>query len=277
MNPYDIHVQSDHFDGPLGLLLALIQKEDLSLKDLDISKITHQYLGYVNRMREINFDLAGDYLFMAATLLFLKSKNCLSDEESESLLIDQGVNQTGITTKAELIRRLEELDRFQRLGEKLWALPKKGHEIFTKPRINKKAIVDSILTPVELEKIVDAMLDLISKENRKYKVVKRDRLSIKEKLQYLREYLQEGDKKNFSELLFKSEETELDDKIITFISLLELARLKKITLFQNQAYSEILIQVVDTLKNFDVESADGFEPEDAPPAEALEAPTTTIQ
>ena len=67
-------VKTEYFDGPLGLLLSLVQREEMDVRKLDLTKVTKQYLSYLTRMHELNFDKAGDYLFLAATLLLLKSK-----------------------------------------------------------------------------------------------------------------------------------------------------------------------------------------------------------
>ena len=173
-----IQVKTDHFDGPLGLLLLLVQKEEMDIRKLNLTKITQQYLGYLSQMRELNFDVAGDYLFLAATLLHLKSKTAITEEEVARLK-ENADTDLNITSEADLIKRLEELQHYQRMGEKLWALDKKGHEIFVKPKINRKAIVNSILVPMEVEKLTEAMIDFIIKEKRKYTVVRRDKLSIK--------------------------------------------------------------------------------------------------
>ncbi|EQC52018.1 ScpA family protein, partial [Bacteriovorax sp. DB6_IX] len=241
-----IKVKTDCFDGPLALLLMLIQKEQMSVKELDLTKITKQYLDYLANMKELNFDIAGDYLYLAATLVLLKSKNCVTEGENSQL--QQQLNSSeslNITSHAELVRRLEELQHFQRMGQKLLTLPQQGKDIFTKPKINRKEIVNSILTPMDLEKLTMSMVDFIFRQNRKYTVVRRDRLSIVEKLQFLKSYLQMGQKTNFEELLHKDNSKKvaekggeieqsdddshsIDNVVITFISLLELARLKRI-------------------------------------------------
>lgn len=258
-----IQVKTDNFDGPLGLLLLLVQKEEMSVKDLDLTKITSQYLGYIAEMRELNFDVAGDYLFLAATLLLLKSKNCITEEEQERLKDQLGEGEgLNITTQAELIRRLEELQHFQKMGEKLWGLPKKDEDIFVKPKINRKAIVNSILTPMELDKLTLAMMDFLFREKRKYTVVKRDRLSIKEKLVFLKKFLSVGQKTTLTDLLENDGGENLDNKVITFISLLELARLQRLEVFQNEDLGSVYVDVVRSLEDFDVTQADGFEDED---------------
>jgi segregation and condensation protein A len=273
----DILVRIDHFDGPLALLLHLIQKEEMRIKDLNITMITTQYLDYLQKMQDLNFDIAGEYLYMAATLLCLKSQNALEENQDQNTFrIGAGELGLEITTRGDLIKRLEELERFQRLGQKLWALPKKGYEIFVKPKVDKKAIENSILTPLDLQELTNTMIDLIRREKKKYTVVKRDRLSIKEKLLRLKTLLQPGNTTEFHKLL---DETNSDviDKVITFISLLELARLKKLEVYQNEDLGTIYVDVKESLDNFDVNTADGFEPEgEIPSAATTHTQETTL-
>ncbi len=256
-----IQVKTDHFDGPLGLLLLLVQKEEMDIRKLDLTKITQQYLIYLSQMRELNFDVAGDYLFLASTLLLLKSKTAITEEEA-SRLKEGSDGELNITSESELIRRLEELQHYQKMGELLWALPRKGSEIFVKPKINRKAIVNSILVPMEVEKLTGAMVDFIIKEKRKYTVIKREKLSIKEKLEFLKSNLKVGEKTDFTTLIESDGGNSTDNIVITFISLLELARLKRLTIFQNEDFGSIYVQVMKSLDDFDVESANGFEEEE---------------
>ena len=271
----EILVKVDHFDGPLALLLHLIQKEEMRIQDLDLNNITHQYLDYLQKMQDLNFDIAGEYLYMAATLLYLKSQTVADESQDQNLIkITAGEMGLEIQTRGELIKRLEELERFQRLGQRLWALPKKGHEIFVKAKVDRKAIENSILTPIDLQQLTETMMDLIRREKKKYTVVKRDRLSIKEKLIRLKSMLKMGDTTQFDKLLDENE-TGIIDKVITFISLLELARLKKLQIFQNEDKGSIYIEVKESLDSFDVETADGFDPEDEK-KEAAPAPATVV-
>jgi segregation and condensation protein A len=264
-----IQVKTDHFDGPLGLLLLLIEKEEMNIRDLDLTKITKQYLEYLAQMRDLNFDVAGDYLYLASTLLLLKSKVCITEEEVKNLALEFGDGIT-ITSQAELIRRLEELQLYQKMSKKLWDLEKKGHEIFVKPKVDRKAIVNSILTPMDLNSLTMTMVDFLFRQRRKYTVVKRDRLSIKEKLKFLKSSLKIGEQTTFDDLLEQDGKAEegkdpTDNIVITFISLLELARLKRINIFQNEDRSTIYVNVVRSLEDFDVEQANGFEEEQPTP------------
>lgn len=266
-----IRVQLDHFDGPLALLLHLIQREEYSLEDLDLNAVTKQYLAYLNKMNELDFDVAGEYLYMASALLFLKSKYCVDEEDAKKeKILDEDFP---IQSKAELIKRLEELARFQSMGEKIWALPKLGEQTFTRPRINRKKIIDSMTAPMELTKLSESMIDFLIKNHRKYKVVRRDRISIKEKLKFLIQVLKPGIKSEFTNLVDK--EKGVDDVVITFISLLELARLKKIAIFQNEGKGEIFVDVIQELSHVDVESANGFDEEEIPEEEIALEPKQT--
>lgn len=261
MTENEILVKVDSFDGPLALLLHLIQKDEMHIQDLDLNTITHQYLDYLQKMQDLNFDIAGEYLFMAATLLYLKSQTIADESQNQNLIkVTAGDMGLEIQTRGDLIKRLEELERFQRLGQRLWGLPKKGHEIFVKGKVDRKAIENSILTPLDLQQLTETMMDLIRREKKKYTVVKRDRISIKEKLIRLKSLLKEGETTQFDKLL-DINETGIIDKVITFISLLELARLKKLQIFQNEDKGSIYIEVKESLESFDPESANGFEPE----------------
>jgi segregation and condensation protein A len=261
MTENEILVKVDRFDGPLALLLHLVQKDEIPIQDLELNTITNQYLDYLQKMQDLNFDVAGEYLYMAAALLFLKSE-AAADELQDQNMINLTAGDMGleIQTRGDLIKRLEELERFQRLGQRLWALPKKGHEIFVHPKIDRKAIENSILTPIDLQQLTETMMDLIRRDKKKYAVIKRDRLSIKEKLFHLKTLLKVGETTQF-ETLLDSNETGIIDKVITFISLLELARLKKLQIFQNEDKGSIYIEVKESLDSLDPESANGFDPE----------------
>jgi segregation and condensation protein A len=276
MSENEILVKVDRFDGPLALLLHLVQKEEMHIQDLELNTITNQYLEYLQKMQDLNFDVAGEYLYMAATLLFLKSQSVADESNHNTIKITAGDMSLEIQTRGELIHRLEELERFQRLGQRLWGLPKKGHEIFVKSKVDRKAIENSILTPLDLQELTETMMDLIRREKRKYTVVKRDRISIKEKLILLKTLLKEGETTQFDKLLDPNE-TGIIDKVITFISLLELARLKKLQIFQNEDMGSIYIEVKESLDSFDPESANGFDPEDEIKEGASAAAAAPIQ
>lgn len=137
----DIHVKTEQFDGPLALLLLLIQKQEMNIRDLNIGEITRQYIELIVHMQEINFDLAGDYLLMAATLLFLKSRYCVEGNEEKALEgLEISEEEISIKSKEELVRRLLDLYKFQKLSDLLWQLPRRDEEIFCRHKVNLSLI-----------------------------------------------------------------------------------------------------------------------------------------
>ena len=139
-------------------------------------------------------------------------------------------------------------------------LPRRDEDIFVKPKVDKKSIQNSILLPMDLQTLTAAMIDIMKQEKRKYTVVRRDRLSIKEKLIELKNNLSIGSSTSMDKLI--NWEKGRDEVVITFISLLELARLQKLDIFQNERDGAIYVEVLDSLDTFDIETADGFDPED---------------
>lgn len=254
-----ISVQLEQFDGPLSLLLYLIQKEEMSLETLDLTQITKQYLDFLKYMQELDFDMAGEYLYLAATLVWLKSK--LSVEEKPTFAEgDEALGPMQIASQEELVKRLKALQCFQTISKKFWDdCQKTGEDIFTRARLDRKKLFGQVLKPLETNDLISVMIDLIKRQRRKFAIVKRDRLSIKEKLKELCQQLEISKRYEMSQLIKDKEN--IIDVVITFISLLELARLKKLSLMQGEYQSEIYIDVIGNLDNFDVESATGFENE----------------
>ena len=259
-----MHIKTDSFDGPLGLLLLLVKNEEMSIRDLDINRITRQYLEYVEKMHELNFDVAGDFLYMTAVLLFLKSKSFVSEEDVRKLIGIEGESDLHIASEEELIRRLQELKRYQELGQELWNLSKLGHEIYIKPKTNRKDILAEIIPPMDIQELTNTWIEFLRKKKKKYQVVEKDKISIKERLTFLKALLKVGEQTSFFDLLQKEDSADKEKKIrtiMTFISLLELARLKKIKISQEKRGSNIFIDVRESLADFNINLANGFEPE----------------
>lgn len=257
----NITVQLEQFDGPLSLLLYLIQKEEMSLEILDLTKVTKQYLDFLKYMQELDFDMAGEYLYLAATLVWLKSKLTL-EEKPEFSNTEDLLNPMHIASQEELVKRLKALQCFQILGKKFWDdTIKLGEDVFTRARFEKKKVFTQFLKPSEQNDMISVMIDLLKRQRRKFALIKRDRISIKEKLKDLCTSLKVDNRYELSSLI--KNPNDRIDIVITFISLLELARLRKLSLLQAEHQSEIYINVLASLDNFDIESANGFEPEEA--------------
>lgn len=254
----DITIHLDHFDGPLALLLYLVQKEEMDIQDLDLTQITGQYLKFIDKMKDLNFDVAGEYLYMAATLIYLKSNRSVNEDATLKLYGDE---QLQIQSKEELILKLQELQKFQKIGEGLWSLPKKGYESLTRPKLDKKFHFPTQYKEMDSGVLSNVMMDVMKRNNRKFTIIAKDKFSIKQKLKSLKDLFIKGKKYLFVDLLGKGEK-QLNNLVMTFISILELARLRKLEVFQAEDVSEIHVTIKEDLSEFDINQADGFDEED---------------
>ena len=268
-----IQIKTDFFDGPLALLLHLLQEQEMDIRQLDLTSITQQYLRYLDQMKELNFDVAGEYLWLAANLIWLKSRACIDHPEDDEEVPDF-VAESGITSQEELVRRLLMLQHFQKLGRALWNLPKKGHQIFCKPKVDRRSIINSILTPMELSSLTEAMLDYYRRAARAFKVIIKEKIPVREKLAILKQILQPDENYEFYQLLPQCGEPSVGNTIATFIAFLELVRLGKVSILQNEVDQKIYLHVLESLADFDVNTAHTIEDEDTAPEAPVEvAPT----
>lgn len=231
---YNVHL--DSFDGPLDLLLLLIRKNEVDICDIPIAVITRQYLDYIKLMKELNLEVAGDFLVMAATLLQIKSRMLLPLDEPE-----EGEEEEG-DPRAELIRRLMEYQQYKDAGMVIGARALLGREVFV------RSAVDPVLTaakseegPVEVSlfDLVDAfrvLLEHIPAEHF-HDVAAAETFSIADCINEILSLLQERDTVQFEDLV--RDDFTRERVIVTFLALLELCRLKLIRIFQNGAQGGI--------------------------------------
>ena len=225
---YNVHL--DTFDGPMDLLLHLIRKNELDVCDISISVITRQYLDYIKLMKDLNLEVAGDFLVMAATLLQIKSRMLLPVDEPEESEEEEA------DPRAELIRRLTEYQQYKEAGMVIGARALLGREVFV------RTCIDPLLTAarneegpleVNLFELVDAfrtLLDRIPAEHF-HDVAAAETFSIADCINEILSLLQERDTVQFDDLV--REEFTRERVIVTFLALLELCRLKLIRIFQN--------------------------------------------
>jgi len=220
----------------LDLLLHLIRKNELDICDISIAVITRQYLDYIKLMKELNLEVAGDFLVMAATLLQIKSRMLLPvDEPEESEAVEDD-------PRAELIRRLMEYQQYKDAGMVIGARALLGREVFA------RTCVDPLLTTarseegpleVSLFELVDAfrvLLDRIPAEHF-HDVAAAETFSIADCINEILSLLQERETVQFDDLV--RDEITRERVIVTFLALLELCRLKLIRIFQNEPQGSI--------------------------------------
>jgi segregation and condensation protein A len=225
---YSVHL--DKFDGPLDLLLHLIRKNELDIRDIQISVIARQYLDYIKLMKELNLEVAGDFLVMAATLLQIKSRMLLPVDEPE-----EGEEEEA-DPRAELIRRLMEYQQYKEAGMVIGARALLGREVFartcTDPQLVEARSEEGPLE-VSLFELVDAFRALLARMPAEHfhDVAAAETFSIADCINEILSLLQERDTVQFDELV--RDEFTRERVIVTFLSLLELCRLKLVRIFQN--------------------------------------------
>ncbi|WP_437881571.1 segregation and condensation protein A [Pseudomonas sp. LRF_L74] len=235
------------FEGPLDLLLYLIRKQNIDILDIPVAEITKQYMGYVELMKSVRLELAAEYLVMAAMLAEIKSRMLLPrSAEAEAEEDDP---------RAELIRRLQEYERFKAAAEDLDGLPRVGRDL-TVPRLEApEARARKLLPDVPLEDLLLSMAEVLRRADMfESHQVTREVLSTRERMSEVLERLKGGAFVPFVKL-FSEEEGRLG-VVVTFMAILELIKESLVELVQNAPFAAIHVRV---RAERDVDEIDAFE------------------
>lgn len=240
--PLDLYIPPDAlevileaFEGPLDLLLYLIRKENIDILDIQVAQITQQYMGYVELMKAVRLELAAEYLVMAAMLAEIKSRMLLPRSQHSS--VDEEDDP-----RAELIRRLQEYERFKAAAENLDEIPRMGRDIFTAQAVAPAAKARRLLPDVAFEDLLLAMSAVLRRADMfESHQISRESLSTRERMSMILKALREGSFVPFVRL-FTVTEGRLG-VVVTFMAILELVKESLIELVQNEAFSEIHVRV----------------------------------
>ncbi len=238
--PLDLYIPPDAlevfleaFEGPLDLLLYLIRKQNIDVLDIPVAEITRQYMGYVELMQSVRLELAAEYLVMAAMLAEIKSRMLLPrSSEAEAEEDDP---------RAELIRRLQEYERYKAAAEGLDELTRVGRDL-TVPRLEApEARARKLLPDVSLEELLLSMAEVLRRADMfESHQVTREALSTRERMSEVLERLKGGAFVPFV-ALFAAEEGRLG-VVVTFMAVLELIKESLVELVQNEAYGPIHVR-----------------------------------
>jgi segregation and condensation protein A len=258
------------FDGPLDLLLSLIQAHELDILDLPMAFVTEKYLEYLSLMESLQLDVVSEYLVMAATLTHIKSKMLLpaaptdQDDDPDELLGDP---------REELVRRLLEYQKYKAAAETLAGRGLAGRDIFTRGAPAEEAKGEAPLGGMTLFSLLDAFNKVLKRANAEIaREITAERISIQDRMNELLDMLREGRRIVFDEL-FEGYVTNYD-LVVTFLAMLEMAKQKLIRMFQSDAYSPIYLEgAVADDQNLDFGDPDAqYETAAAPvPVSPLEA------
>ncbi|MGE5307858.1 MAG: segregation and condensation protein A [Deltaproteobacteria bacterium] len=227
-------IKIELFEGPLDLLLYLVKRDHLNIYDIPISTITGQYMAYLELMKILDLNIAGEFLVMAATLMQIKSKMLLPPDESvqpEEELEDP---------REELVKQLLEYERFKEVAQELRKREDGQREVFRRPQINEKELPET--APEYFEASIFDLITAFSKaleETPKelfYNVIKEE-FTIEDKVHHILHRLLVVSSLTLTEL-FAEAKNKLDI-IVTFLAVLELIRLKEITALQRELFGEI--------------------------------------
>jgi len=239
--PQDLYIPPDAlevfleaFEGPLDLLLYLIRKQNIDVLDIPVAEITRQYMTYVELMKTIRLELAAEYLVMAAMLAEIKSRMLLP--RSTEVEEEEG------DPRAELIRRLQEYERFKAAAEGIDSLPRVGREIQVPQLDAPQAKARRLLPDVALEEVLLAMAEVMRRNDLfESHQVSREALSTRERMSEVLEKLRGGAFVPFIDL-FAAHEGKLG-VVVTFMAILELVKESLIELVQNEPFAAIHVRV----------------------------------
>lgn len=231
--PDALEVILDAFEGPLDLLLYLIKRQNLDILDIPILEITRQYVGYIEMMQELRLELAAEYLVMAAMLAEIKSRMLLPRTESEAE--DEG------DPRAELIRRLQEYERYKQAAEDLDGLPHTGRDVFQAEAELENRNVAKQLPDVDLKELMLALRDVLHRADMFTRhQIHLEPLSVRERMSNVLEKINADAFTDFS-ALFDPSEGRLG-VVVTFLAILELIKESLIEMVQAESYGPIHVK-----------------------------------
>jgi segregation and condensation protein A len=238
--PHDLYIPPDAlevileaFEGPLDLLLYLIRRQNLNILDIPIAEITNQYIVYIELLQDLQFELAAEYLVMAAILAEIKSRMLLprpgGDETDED------------DPRAELVRRLQEYERFKQAGEDLELLPREGRDFWTaEAHVDDRSVV-RLPPEVDLREILTALREVMSRaELFSHHHIQTEPLSIRERMSLIMSTLRDNPFLEFQKL-FTPEEGRRG-VVVSFLALMELSRERLVDLVQNEPLGRLYVK-----------------------------------
>jgi segregation and condensation protein A len=226
------------FEGPLDLLLHLIQSHELDILDLPIAFITEKYLAYLAMMEQLALDVVSEYLVMAATLAHIKSKMLLPSPPAGQ---DEDALEPELDPREELVRRLLEYQKYKAAAEQLASRGIAGRDVFTRGAPAEEARGDAPLGGMTLFQLLDAFNRVLKRANAELsREITAERVTIQDRIQEILDLLKEHQRIEF-EQLFEGFVTPYD-LVVTFLAMLEMGKQKLLRLFQTEPCAPIYIE-----------------------------------
>ena len=258
--PQALEVFLEAFEGPLDLLLYLIRRQNLDILDIPLAEITRQYMKYIELMQDLQLELAGEYMVMAATLAEIKSRMLLPRPAAQGDGSDED-------PRAELVRRLQEYERFKRAAESIDTLPRLERDVWAASAELKDRKVVRLLPQVTLQEMLLAFKEVVVRsEMFAHHHIQRERLSVRERMGDILSSLEQSSFVEFVHL-FRPEEGRMGITV-TFVAILELVREGMIDIVQAEPFAPLHVRAATPNRHLRVvTTAEGEEAVQAAAAE----------
>ncbi len=233
-------VQFEVFEGPLDLLLYLIKKEEVDIYEVNLTKLATQFIEYIDLMREFDLEVAGEFLVMASTLMYIKSRELLPADQQVAV---EGEDESE-DPRWELIRQLVEYKKFKDAAAQLQTLESRQENVF--PRLPGKLELESTAPPPKPDVSIFDLLNAVNSVLKRFgqrdsgSAIFEDKWTVSEKIEFILKVIVERGGVRFSELFETA--ASRSEVVCTFLALLELIRLKQIVCAQGEEFGEIEIR-----------------------------------
>lgn len=233
----DYKVKLEVFEGPLDLLLYLIKKEEVDIYDIPIERITNQYMEYLSLMKLLNLEVAGEFLVMAATLMYIKSRMLLpADQQATDPEADEGEDP-----RWELIRQLVEYKKFKDAAQQLAVREEEQARIFSRKGGDDLGLAgkETPLADVSIFDLINAFNEVLKKASSRddFREIIEERYTVSDKIEEIIYTLRDKSEMLFSALF--ADAVSRAEIVVTFLALLELIRLKRLKVSQLEPFGEI--------------------------------------
>ncbi|GGK15339.1 segregation and condensation protein A [Caldalkalibacillus thermarum] len=242
-----LQVKLESFEGPLDLLLHLIDKAEVDIYEISVSEIADQYVAYIRQMQELELEIASEFLVMACTLLAIKSKMLLPKKEEYTFqpMLDMELEEE-YDPRLELIERLVQYRKYKQLASLLREEEAKRSQIYTRPAEDLSSFIDrddiNPVANVSLFDLVDALQEVLKKkEEEPLSKVERDEISVSERMKEIKACLERKKEITFDQL-FEGKRTKTQI-VVTFLALLELIKKNEVYCQQDRLFGKIKISL----------------------------------